>query len=103
MNDEQFFERLRHDARRLQHEPEEVTLSRLTVRIRTRMRAQPSVSQLLAGWLRPLAAAIAVVALTAALSLTWFERRHDDAIAVDQIAANTTEFSVDGVTLGGAE
>jgi hypothetical protein len=103
MNDEQFFERLRRDARQLQHEPDQMTLSRLTVRIRTRLAAQPSVSQLLAGWLRPLAAAIAVVALTAALSLTWFERQHDDTIAVDQIAANTTEISVDGVTLGGAE
>jgi hypothetical protein len=103
MNDEQFFERLRYDARHLRHEPDDITVSRIKARIRARAAAPPNVSQLLAGWLRPVAAAIAAVVLTAALSLTWFERRQQDTFAVDQIAANTTEISVEGVNPGGVE
>lgn len=105
MTDETFFERLRNDARQLQHQPDDVTVTRLTARIRARLAgpaiAQPTVAQLLAGWLRPLAAVVAAIALAATLSITWETRNHEhDTLMVDQIAANTTEISVDGVTLG---
>ena len=103
MTDETFFERLRSDARQLQHLPDDVTVTRLSARIRARLAApaiaQPTVAQLLAGWLRPLAAVVAAIALAATLSITWETRNHDNP-TVDQIAANTTEISVDGVTLG---
>jgi hypothetical protein len=101
MTDDPFFERLRHDARQLQLNLDEVTVVRLTARIRARLgAAQPTVAQLLAGWLRPLAAVVAAIALGATLSLSWMERAPDNT-AVDQIAANTTEISVDGMTFSG--
>jgi hypothetical protein len=97
MTDDFFFERLRHDASQLQLTLDEVTAVRLSARIRARVGAQPTVAQMLAGWLRPLAAAVAGLALAAALSLAWFESTRDNT-TVDQIAANTTEISVDGMT-----
>lgn len=100
MTDDPFFERLRHDARQLQLSLDEVTVVRLTARIRARVGAQPTVAQLLAGWLRPLAAVVVAIALAATLSLSWMERTPDNT-AVDQIAANTTEISVDGMTFSG--
>lgn len=101
MNDETFFERLRNDARQLQHQPDDVTVTRLSARIRARLAAQPTVAQLLAGWLRPLAAVAAAIALAATLSITWETQNHDNP-TVDQIAANTTaaEISFGGVALG---
>ena len=102
MTDDRFFECLRDDARQLQFTVDEVTVVRLTARIRARVVAQPTVAQMLAGWLRPVAATVAAVSLAAALGLSWTERTHDNA-SVDQIAANTTEIAVDGVSLGAAE
>ena len=99
MTDDTFFERLRHDARQLQFTVDDVTVVRLTARVRARVGAQPTVAQLLAGWLRPLAAVVAAAALAATLSLSWIESAPDNT-TVDQIAANTTEISVDGMTFG---
>ena len=99
MTDDSFFERLRHDARQLQFTVDEVTVIRVTARVRARVRTQPTVAQLLAGWLRPFAAVVAAVALAATLSLSWIESAPDNT-TVDQIAANTTEISVDGMTFG---
>ena len=98
--DETFFEQLRHDAQHLQHLPDDVTVARLTARVRARLGAQPTVAQLLAGWLRPIAAVVAAIAITAALSVVTESRNHDNP-TVDQIAANNTEISVDGVASGG--
>jgi len=100
MMDETFFEQLRHDAQHLQHLPDDVTVARLTARVRARLGAQPTVAQLLAGWLRPIAAVVAAIAITAALSVVTESRNHDNP-TVDQIAANNTEISVDGVASGG--
>jgi hypothetical protein len=102
MTDDRFFERLRDDARHLQYTPDDVAVSRLSARVRACLVAQPSVAQLLAGWLRPLSAVVAAIALAATLSIGWELRTHDteNNPTVDQIAANTTEISVDGVTLG---
>jgi hypothetical protein len=99
MTDETFFERLRHDASQLQFTVDDVTAVRLAARVRARVGAQPTLSQMLAGWLRPLAAAVAAVTLAATLSLSWIDSTPDTGAAVDQIAANTTEISVDGMTL----
>jgi hypothetical protein len=97
MTDDTFFEHLRHDASQLQITLDEVTIVRLTARIRARVAAPPTVAQMLAGWLRPFAAVVAGLTLAAALSLAWVESTPDNT-TVDQIAANTTEISVDGMT-----
>ena len=44
MMDETFFEQLRHDAQHLQHLPDDVTVARLTARVRARLGAQPTVA-----------------------------------------------------------
>jgi hypothetical protein len=96
MMDDRFFERLREDARQLQFPLDPLMAARLGARIRARVAAQPTVSQLLAGWLRPLAATVAAVALAAVLSVSWIESSPDTA-SVDQIAANSAELSVGGL------
>ncbi len=102
MTDETFFEQLRRDAQHLQYRPDDVAVTRLAARIRARLTApavaQPTVAQLLAGWLRPIAAVVAAIAITAALSVLSETRNHDNT-TVEQIAANNTEISVDGVAL----
>jgi hypothetical protein len=71
MTDEEFFQRLRGDARTLRHQPDEATLARIRARIQSHLeRAEPTVVQLLAAWFRPLAATAAAVALAAAIGLT---------------------------------
>jgi len=102
MTDDTFFEHLRDDARQLQFSIDEMAVIRLTARVRARVVAPATVAQMLAGWLRPIAATVAAVSLAAALSLSWTEQTHDNA-SVDQIAANTTEIAVGGDTLGAAE
>lgn len=102
MTDDTFFERLRDDAQHLQYRPDDITVARLSARVRARLGAQPTVAQMLAGWLRPLAAVVAAIALAATLSVTWEMHAHENNPTVDQIATNThAEISVGGVTLGG--
>ena len=100
MTDDQFFQRLRQDASRLQLELDHAAVGRIAARVRARMEAPPTVAQMLAGWLRPLAALVAIVTLAAALSLSWIESTRDPTTA-DQFAANTTEVSVGGVSFAG--
>jgi negative regulator of sigma E activity len=70
MTDDPFFARLRQDARPLRHEPDEATLARIRVRIRTHLqRNQPTVAQMLAAWFRPIVAAAAAIALAAAIGI----------------------------------
>jgi len=57
-----FLERLRNDAAMLRHRPDEATLARIRERIRARVE-RPTVTELLARWLRPVAAAVAAVAI----------------------------------------
>jgi hypothetical protein len=66
MTEDRFFERLRADAAVLRHEPDPGTLARIRAGIRDRIDgstidASATVAGLLAAWLRPLAAALAVV------------------------------------------
>jgi hypothetical protein len=72
MDDDKFFERLTRDAAALRHRPDEVALSRIRARIREHI-ARPTVAQLLAAWLRPLAATLTAVALAAVIGITAFD------------------------------
>lgn len=68
MSDDDFFERLRAEARPLRYQADEVTLSRIRANIRARLE-RPSVAQLLAAWFRPVLAAVALVASIAVFTL----------------------------------
>ncbi len=68
-DDDKFFERLRGDAVPLRYRVDEATLARIRERIQDRIAPRPSVVELLASWLRPLAAGLAAFALAAALGL----------------------------------
>lgn len=103
MSNDRFFDRLRHEARRLRYEPEDAALwTRLAARIRERIQLQPSVSQLLAGWFRPVAASLAALALASALSLALFERWRDNTSA-ESMTSSSVEISVGGDTFSVAD
>ena len=82
MNDDDlFFERLRSDAAILRFEPDnEILWSRLKARVRGGIRtikATPTVSQLLASWMRPVAASLAILAIAGSV-VVGVENRHGD-------------------------
>jgi len=97
MNDDDFLERLRGDARQLRYEPGHVAFVRLQARVRERIVAAPTVSQLLASWFRPLAASLAALSLVAALGTTYYVETRDQ-VTIDSLASSSVEISVDGAT-----
>jgi negative regulator of sigma E activity len=95
MTDDEFFQRLRGDARTLRHQPDEATLTRIRARIQSHLashREQPTVMELLAAWFRPLAATAAAVALAAVIGVTFVNA--DDLSFVD----TSVDISVGGDT-----
>ena len=70
MSDDEFFERLRADARALRRQPDERTLERIRMRIHERIAPRPTVVELLAAWFRPLAATAIAVAIAAGIGMT---------------------------------
>jgi len=103
MTDEQFDNRLRQDAARLRYEPEDdVMWTRLASRIRERIAAEPTVAQMLARWFRPITASFAMLAIVAALSVTWMDWR-DTSSSTDALVSNSVEITVDGDTYTLAE
>jgi hypothetical protein len=100
MNEEQFFDRLRDDARLLQFEPDAFVTTRIAARVRERIAAPaPTVSLFLARWLRPIGAAMSAIALAACISVAWYERTSADTATLDTLSANNgMEISVDGDT-----
>lgn len=71
--DDDFFARLRQDAAPLRHRPDEATLARIRARIQERIAPQPTVAELIASWFRPLATAVAVVAIIAGVGLATID------------------------------
>ena len=99
MNDDRFLDRLRIDAQRLRYEADDVTLSRLTARVRARVAAQPAtVESFLAGWFRPLAASLVALALAATVGVEWFESRQQQSTTLEAAISDPIEISVDGNT-----
>ena len=64
MSDDPFLDRLRADAGALRHDAGDVSMQRLRARIRERI-LEPTVMELLARWVRP----IAVIALAGAITV----------------------------------
>lgn len=101
MNEDQFLDRLREDARQLRYEPDAFMTTRISARVRERIHAPaPTVSLFLARWLRPVAASMSALALVACIGVAWAaERSSSDGASVDTLSAtNTMEISVDGDT-----
>jgi len=90
MNEEQFLDRLREDARRLRYEADAFMTVRIAARVRERIAAQPpTVSLFLARWLRPIAASMTAVALAACFSIVWFERTSMESATFDTLSADS--------------
>jgi len=73
MSDDRFLDRLRDDATSLRHEIDPITSTRLAARIRSRL-TEPTVSQFIAAWFRPLAASLSALALVAGIGIALLER-----------------------------
>jgi hypothetical protein len=101
MTENEFFERLRHDARPLRYQPDEFLSSRIAARVRGRI-AAPTPAQFLARWLRPLGASLATVALAAFLGIAWLDLvAPDTQPTIDALAStNTIEISAGGDVYG---
>lgn len=97
MNDNDFMERLRGDARALRYEPDDVAFVRLQARVRERIAAAPTVAQFLTSWFKPLAASLATLSLVAALGTAYYVETRDQ-VTIDSLASNSVEISVDGAT-----
>jgi hypothetical protein len=79
-----FLARLRSDAAPLRHRPDEPTLARIRQGIHAQItRREPTVADLIAAWFRPLAVALALVAIIAGVGLTSLEVR---SAGVDRVA-----------------
>jgi hypothetical protein len=102
-SDDRFFERLREDAHPLRYQPEDDAVwTRLSAQIQAGIQEQPTVSQLLAAWFRPIAASFAAVVLVAAISVAWIERSPEPS-GLDALASNSVEVAVGGDTFSVAE
>jgi hypothetical protein len=79
MSDDRFLDRLRADARSLRYEADPVTATRLAARIRSRL-TEPTISEFIAAWFRPLAASLSALALIAGIGIALLNR--DQPVAI---------------------
>jgi hypothetical protein len=79
MSDDRFLDRLRADARSLRYEVDPVTSTRLAARIRSRL-TEPTISEFIAAWFRPLAASLSALALIAGIGIALLNR--DQPVAI---------------------
>src|SRR5882672_10970865 len=99
MTEDRFLEKLREDSAQLRFEPRDSALwTRLPARIRERIHNQPSVSQMLARWFRPITVSLVALSIVATLSVTWIEHTRDTAYAVEAMGSNSVEITLDGDT-----
>jgi hypothetical protein len=96
MSDDNFLDRLRHDAQRLRYDAGDVILSRLSARVQQRVAAQPTEEHYLARWFRPLAASLAALAVAATLGVQYFENNQQPTTLEAAMSADPVEISVDG-------
>lgn len=79
MSDDRFLGRLRGDARQLQYELDPIASTRMAARIRSRL-TEPTVSQFIAAWFRPLAASLSALALIAGIGIALLDQNQPLAI-----------------------
>ena len=73
MSEDKFLDRIRDDARQLRYEIDPVAMTRVSARIRSRL-GDPTVAHWIAGWFRPLAAALSALALITGIGVTLLDR-----------------------------
>jgi hypothetical protein len=99
MTEDQFFDRLRDDARSLRYEADAFMTTRITALVRERISAAPTVSLILARWLRPVAASLTALALAGCISAAIVERSSTNSASVESLSANNAmEISMAGDT-----
>ena len=97
MTDQEFFKRLRTDASRLRYEGDGFMTARVAARVRERITAAPTVSLLLANWLRPIAASLSAVALVACVSVAVLERASNENVSMESMTSTSgIEIAMDG-------
>ncbi|HJW92305.1 MAG TPA: hypothetical protein VJ901_01680 [Thermoanaerobaculia bacterium] len=100
MTDDKFFERLREDARPLQYDGDDFLAARIAARVRERVTARPpTVAQLLAAWMRPVAASLAALVLSVTIGLTW-SQQHQEPTPEPGISSNPIEVAMAGELYG---
>lgn len=99
MTDDKFFERLRDDARPLRYEGDDFLSARIAARVRERINRPLTVAQLLAAWMRPVAASLAALVLCVTVSLTWSARNQEPADTTIA-ASNPIEIAMAGELYG---
>jgi len=100
-DNDDFFDRLRTNARQLRYEPDEMMSIRIAARVRERIAAesQSGIAPVLARWFRPVVASLATLALVATLGIQWAEQSHDAAASLDTMTSTqTVDISVGGDT-----
>lgn len=100
-DNDDFFDRLRTNARQLRYEPDEMMSIRIAARVRERIavESQTGVALVLARWFRPVVASLATLALVATLGIQWAEQSHDTAASLDTMTSTqTVDISVGGDT-----
>lgn len=100
IENDDFLERLRPEARQLRFEPDEMMATRIATRVRERIAAesQAGISQVLARWFRPVVVSLATLALVAALGVQWLEQSRE--VPVTSLDALTSTQTVD-ISVGG--
>jgi hypothetical protein len=100
INDDDFLERLRDEARQLRFEPDDMMTTRIAARVRERITAesQAGIALVLARWFRPVVASLATLALVAALGVQWLEQSRE--VSATTLEALTSTQSVD-ISVGG--
>jgi hypothetical protein len=100
IENDDFLERLRPEARQLRFEPDEMMATRIAACVRERIAAesQAGIAQVLARWFRPVVVSLATLALVAALGVQWLEQSRE--VPVTSLDALTSTQTVD-ISVGG--
>ena len=88
-----FFERIRADARPLRQQPDEVTLARIRARI-IAIIERPTVTDMLAAWFRPVLATVAAIAAAAVFTLTTLNKEEQPSYSQAEIVMAGDSYSV---------
>lgn len=101
IENDDFLEGLRPEARQLRFEPDEMMATRIAARVRERIAAesQTGIAQVLARWFRPVVVSLATLALVAALGVQWLESRDVPVTSLEGLTSTqTVDISVGGDT-----